>query len=82
MFRAVIGSQKIYCYITLHPGRDFSPYFLHVHGLYDAAASPGSRLRSPGSLAIRLKMSKFQESRGAGKNYDSYKKTRVFIIIL
>ena len=23
MFRAVIGSHKIYCYITLHPGRDF-----------------------------------------------------------
>ena len=27
--------------------------FLHVHRLYDAAASPGSRLRSLGSLATR-----------------------------
>ena len=43
MFRAVIGSHKIYCYITLQPGRDFSPYFLHMHRLYDAAALPGSR---------------------------------------
>ena len=33
----------------------FSPCFLHVHRLYDAAASPGARLRSPGSLAINKK---------------------------
>ena len=27
MFRAVIGSHKIYCYVTLHPGRFFLPAF-------------------------------------------------------
>ena len=32
---------------------NISPCFLHVHRLYDAAASPGSRLRSPGSLPIK-----------------------------
>ena len=46
MFRAVIGSHNIQVDI-------FSPCFLHVHRLYDAAASPGSRLRSPGSLEIK-----------------------------
>ena len=34
----MIGSHKIFCYITLHPGRDFFlPFFTHVHRLYDAA---------------------------------------------
>ena len=32
----------------------FSSCFLHVDRLYDAVASPGSRLRSPNLLAIKL----------------------------
>ena len=56
MFCAVIGWHKIYCCITLHPGRDF--FFLLSTRTssalwYNAATSRGSRLCLPGLLAIK-----------------------------
>ena len=63
VFRAVIGPHKIYCYITLHTGRDFfvSAFYTCIGVLMLI------RLRSLGSLAmapsLHLNIVQYQKTR-------------------